>query len=175
MTTFKKGDTGVTQGGWPYRVTSTGPGGRPVVTHFTPVRTIPRMIHEKDGSIFGADEGHSLLAPTGNALNEYLPLSAGNGSMVRNEPALGRYAQVGDIALQSGGVTVLDFFAVHCDLDMHRGAQGGIGTITAKLVMNENPPADRGTIESLKWWAEAESRYRFLKAQAMVKAREWIA
>lgn len=73
------------------------------------------------------------------------------------------------------GMDILDHFATTCDLDMHRGAQGGIGTKTAILLMNENPPEDRNTIKSLMLWAEAESRYRYLKAHAMMKAREWLA
>lgn len=71
-------------------------------------------------------------------------------------------------------VDLLSYFATRCDLDMHRGPQGGIGTKTAILLMGEDPPTNRHTIESLTWWAEAESRYRFLKAEAMLAAREWI-
>jgi len=75
---------------------------------------------------------------------------------------------------ENEAVDLLSYFAARCDLDMHRGPQGGIGTKTAILLMGEDPPTNRHTIESLTWWAEAESRYRFLKAEAMLAAREWI-
>ncbi len=96
-----------------------------------------------------------------------------DATLAGHEPAFPSHGTMGEVAYQ--GITAIDFFAVHCDLDMHRGAQGGIGTVTAKLVMESDPPIPSGTITSLKWWAEAESRYRYLKAQAMVKAREWVA
>lgn len=90
-------------------------------------------------------------------------------------PRQGIEFSTGAVEYSETGMTLLDYFATRADLDMHRGPKGGLGTRVAILMMGEACPYQDFTMESLEWWAEAESRYRFLKAMAMLKAREWIA
>lgn len=74
-----------------------------------------------------------------------------------------RTHDTGDIISNADqGVTKRDFFAAHVDITLSMR--------TAHALMGTSIPTD--TIGEMNWWAEAEAKYRYLKADAMMRARK---
>lgn len=70
----------------------------------------------------------------------------------------------------STGMSLRDYFAAKADPGLE-----GISVRTAKELMGSDPPgsgADREHLENIRWWMEAEARWSYMKADAMLKARE---
>lgn len=70
---------------------------------------------------------------------------------------------------------LLDHFA--CTAAIGRDVHGNIADSAARAVMGEHPPrwddlAPSKNVAVLQWWATAEARIRYVKAQAMVEARK---
>lgn len=72
------------------------------------------------------------------------------------------------------GMSLRDFFAAKAALEE-------MTTFQAKGVMGEKPPQwppytdttdFAACLECVKWWAEAEARFRYIVADAMLRARE---
>lgn len=69
------------------------------------------------------------------------------------------------------GMTLRDYFAAKEVI-----AEGEITPALAKALMSSDIPESDGSniqiIALYRWWVEAESRYRFMRADAMISARE---
>ena len=67
-----------------------------------------------------------------------------------------------------------DYFAIHADLSQDITADGCIGDRIALNLMDgiTLPNWDDDHLSARRWWAEAESRLRYMKADAMLKARQ---
>lgn len=72
-----------------------------------------------------------------------------------------------------GGMTLRDYFAAHADISGDLEGDGCIEHRLALSLMNgEIPPSwDNDYLEARVWWASAESRLRYMKADAMLEAR----
>jgi|GEM_PF-3247540 len=65
---------------------------------------------------------------------------------------------------------LLDHFASTAAIG--RDSAGNISTNSAKAVMGEDPPDwDANPAAAMQWWCDAEARIRYVKADAMMKAR----
>lgn len=65
---------------------------------------------------------------------------------------------------------LLDHFASTAAIG--RDASGNISTLSAKAVMGEDPPDwEAAPAVAMQWWCDAEARIRYVKAEAMIKAR----
>jgi len=71
------------------------------------------------------------------------------------------------------GMTLRDHFAVNADLSKDIEDDGCIDERTARNLMDGIAPPDWDDdfLNAQRWWAEAESRLRYIKADAMLKAR----
>lgn len=71
----------------------------------------------------------------------------------------------GDIHQGWEGMTLRDYFAAKEPI--------GEDTVTPELATNlmGTPTPTGGIVERAKWWAEAEARYKYLRADAMLKVR----
>jgi len=76
--------------------------------------------------------------------------------------------------LLQSDMTLRDHFAVCADLSKDIEYDGCIDARTALNLMDEITPPnwDDDYLTARHWWAEAESRLRYLKADAMLKARQ---
>lgn len=76
-----------------------------------------------------------------------------------------RTHDTGDIVQNADqGMTKLDWFAVHMDCR--------VSVRNAEALMGESAPGAEDPIAHMKWWAEAEARYRYMKADAMMEVRK---
>lgn len=72
-----------------------------------------------------------------------------------------------------GGMTLRDYFAANSDISCDLEDDGCIGQRLAVSLMNGAlPPSwDNDYLSARTWWAYAESRLRYMKADAMLEAR----
>lgn len=71
------------------------------------------------------------------------------------------------------GISMRDYFAIHADMYELIESDGFIPQRIAVHVMGNQPPNwDNEPIAATEWWCEAEARVRYMKAGAMLKARE---
>ena len=72
------------------------------------------------------------------------------------------------------GMTLRDYFAAKADISKDIDDDGCITPRLAFSLMEcASPPSwDDNYFEARLWWAEAEARLRYLKADAMLKARQ---
>lgn len=80
----------------------------------------------------------------------------------------GGYGRVRTVTVQKGGMSLRDYFAANLKLDE-------IQAYLAEGIMGSQCPVRNDETEALEiinWWAEAEAKYRYLQADAMLKARE---
>lgn len=76
-----------------------------------------------------------------------------------------RTHDTGDIVANADqGVTKRDWFAaqLHSRLTL----------VIATALMGEAPPPEHDTLKSMRYWARAEAKYRYLRADAMMEARK---
>ena len=67
-----------------------------------------------------------------------------------------------------GGMSLRDWFAGQQNL-----LDGDVSQSMAEALMGEKHPAsDVSVLGRVKWWAEAEARYKYLCADAMLAARK---
>lgn len=75
------------------------------------------------------------------------------------------------ISVSTPGMTLRDYFAAKEVI-----AEDEMTSSLAKALMGSEVPVSDGSREKVialyTWWAQAESRYKFLRADAMLKARE---
>lgn len=68
-----------------------------------------------------------------------------------------------------GGIDLRDYAAVHMDLN-----EEDVSVSRAYTLMGCRPPDCAANPEAaLQYWLDAEARYRYLRADAMLRAREW--
>lgn len=72
-----------------------------------------------------------------------------------------------------GGLTMRDYFAAHADM---RELIENDGYIPQRLALNvmdgvEPPNWENNHLAASQWWCEAEARVRYMKADAMLRAR----
>lgn len=79
-------------------------------------------------------------------------------------PSFATYAaDTGDLVANADqGITKRDWFATMGD--------GQLSVPRALILMGYEVPAD--SAGAMKWWATAEAKYRYLKADAMMEARK---
>ena len=71
------------------------------------------------------------------------------------------------------GMTLRDYFAAKADLSKDIEKDGCIEQRLAQELMESPPPNwDNEYLKARIWWLEAEMRLRYLKADAMLRARE---
>lgn len=64
------------------------------------------------------------------------------------------------------GISTRDYFATHANIEED------LSDAAYEAIMGEKAPIGRESLfERLKWHAEAEAKYRFMKADAMLAAR----
>lgn len=87
-----------------------------------------------------------------------------------NEPAFPIQGSVAEH--QFSGMTMRDYFAIHEPIDPNES----IGKdLAEKLIGRQLPRNEDGSFDSLAvsiFWAEAEAAYRYMRADAMLKARQ---
>ena len=88
-------------------------------------------------------------------------------------PAFGELQQVGDVTMRDGGLSIRDYFAAKADISHEIEDDGCIGQRLAIALMDgAMPPSwDNDYLEARIWWARAESRLRYMKADAMLLER----
>lgn len=81
------------------------------------------------------------------------------------------------VGKRHAGMTLLEYFAAHCIVEVED--DGCVPERLARAVMDSEPPKweNEGGIygpsrAALEWWFEAEARLKFMKANAMLKARD---
>jgi hypothetical protein len=75
-----------------------------------------------------------------------------------------RTHDTGDIVQNADqGVTKRDWFAANLT--------GVLSVRTARALMGDVPAPTANALEEITWWAEAEARHRYIKADAMMKVR----
>lgn len=75
------------------------------------------------------------------------------------------------------GMTLLDYFATHADIskELEYDSATLSTSLAVKLMKDQVMPAWTEDFEgALMWWYEAEARLRYIKATAMIRARESV-
>lgn len=67
----------------------------------------------------------------------------------------------------SHGMLLRDWFA-----SQERLGENDVTISMAEKLMGEKVPTGEYGIATMQWWAEAEARYKYLRADAMLAARE---
>jgi hypothetical protein len=89
-------------------------------------------------------------------------------------PAFGTYQQAGDMAVRDGGLTMLDYFATHIDYGPGhpKHAEALVGR-KYPSILDDKPISDSDlSMEILAFDCDLEAKTRYLKAAAMLRARE---
>ena len=78
-----------------------------------------------------------------------------------------------DRVLQASGMTLRDYFAAKADISSDIESDGCIyQRLAIALMGGDLPPSwDNDFFEARIWWARAESRLRYMKADAMIAER----
>lgn len=79
--------------------------------------------------------------------------------------------QTGGSTWQSGGMTLRDYMAAHVGADVDMAAQYAESLVGSPMPKQSTPLRPTYWREVAAWWAEAEAVQRYLKADAMLKAR----
>lgn len=70
------------------------------------------------------------------------------------------------------GMTLRDYFAAHASITVDIEADGCINDRLAWNLMDRKAPSwDSDYLAAREYWAEAEARLRYMKADAMIAAR----
>jgi len=85
-----------------------------------------------------------------------------------NPPVFPRMLKHGDKALSEGGMSLRDYFAATLSFDPEC-----LNVPTAEALMGEKSPvySPENWEERLYWWLGAEAKYRYARADAMLRER----
>lgn len=73
-----------------------------------------------------------------------------------------------DGLIPENGMTLRDWFAAN-----ERGADHDFTPeVAVALMTTPEPPEDAPAIDQIRWWALAEAKYKFFRADMMIEARK---